>query len=89
MSNDSEVSRNIADLVTIQTFLDQAAVVPAYVREALTRLGGRATTEAMRKDIIALTSERTPRTHEAFDQVLKTISGARRHSRYSDASHGE
>jgi hypothetical protein len=38
----SEVSKNIADLVTIHTFLDlatNALEVPAYVREAAQRLG--------------------------------------------------
>ena len=40
----SEVSRNIADIVTVSTFLDQATnalEVPSYVREAATRLGNR------------------------------------------------
>ena len=40
----SEVSRNIADIVTVSTFLDlatNAIEVPAYVREAATRLGNR------------------------------------------------
>jgi len=53
----SEVSKNIADLITLQVFLDQATnalQVPDYVREALTRLGGRATAEAMRRDISAM-----------------------------------
>jgi hypothetical protein len=38
----SEVSRNIADIVTITTFLDlatNALEVPDYVREAAQRLG--------------------------------------------------
>jgi len=55
----SELSRNIADLTTLHVFLDQATQalqVPDYVREALTRLGGRATAEAMRKDISAMVS---------------------------------
>jgi hypothetical protein len=45
----SEVSRNIADIVTIHTFLDQATnalEVPEYVREAATRLGNTAMAHA-------------------------------------------
>ena len=41
----SEVSRNIADIVAVSTFLDMATAaieVPAHVREAAQRLGNRA-----------------------------------------------
>jgi hypothetical protein len=57
----SEVSKNIADLVTIQTFLDQATAaleVPAYVREAMTRLGNRAMANSMQQDIRSMTVDR-------------------------------
>jgi len=59
----SELSKNIADLTTLHVFLDQATQalqVPDYVREALTRLGGRATAEAMRKDISVLAQSFRP-----------------------------
>ena len=57
----SEVSKNIADIVIIQTFLDQAAAVlevPAYVREAATRLGNRAMAHSMQQDIRSMTVDR-------------------------------
>ena len=62
----SEVSKNIADLITLQVFLDQATnalQVPEYVREALTRMGGRATAEAMRRDISAMARRYSDASH--------------------------
>jgi hypothetical protein len=54
----SEVSRNIADVVTVTTFLDhivtQAMPVPESVREAAQRLGNRAMAHAMQQDIRTL-----------------------------------
>jgi len=52
----SEVSKNLADIATVSTFLDQTTEVPApdRVREAATQLGQRAMAHAMQQNIRAM-----------------------------------